>query len=213
MYAASILLPGRTSTRTSLGLSAITRPRRRHWAACILALGIVIVSGTSGLAHRVDASPERDRTIDGVQCGRTEYFVSHEHQYVALYQNGRHLNLPAHIGIMDTCLYWLHVHDSSYPGGVNILHNELPNHRSFTLGAFLDIWHYWGRQTGGDPSFLNALGHTSTLHIFYNGKPWTRSYRSIPLRRHAVIYLEIGTPVVPPKPYDFSALKKFESPT
>ena len=178
----------------------------------LVTVTIVMATDVSAVADRTGIYADRVPTIDGVKCGPQEYSVSHEHQYVALYENGRHLNLPAHIGIMSTCLYWLHVHDSSVPGGGNILHNELPNHHIYILGAFLDIWRYWGVKMRGNTTFLTALAHARTLHIFYNGKPWKTSYRSIPLRRHAVIYLEIGTPVVPPKPHDFSALQGYESP-
>jgi hypothetical protein len=177
----------------------------------VLALSIIMAGVTPAAGEQKVWRAQQIRTIDGVQCGKTEYFVSHEHQYVALYENGRHLDLPAHIGIVPTCLYWLHVHDSFVPGGVDIIHNELPNHRVYTLGAFVDIWRYWGQQMRRGTSFLDALAHDRSLHIFFNGKPWTRSYRSVPLLRHAVIYLEIGTPVVPPKPHDFSALQGFES--
>ena len=171
-----------------------------------------MATNASTFADRMQTRAHRTPTIDGVKCGAQEYFDSHEHQYLALYQNGRHLNLPAHIGIMGPCLYWLHVHDASVPGGGNILHDELPNHHIYTLGAFLDIWRYWGVKMRGNTTFLTAVAHARTLHIFYNGKPWKSSYRSIPLRRHAVIYLEIGTPVVRPKPHDFSALQGYESP-
>ena len=177
----------------------------------VLLLVTVFAADASTLTAGIYAAG-RAHPIDGVQCSPHEYSAYHEHQYVALYKNGRHINLPSYVGFVGNCFFWLHVHDPSVAGGPNILHDEQPIRRRFTLGAFLDVWRYWGRQTGGDTSFLSTLTRTHPLHIFCNGKPWKRSYRSIPLARHAVIYLEVGLPVVSPKPHDFSGLHGYESP-
>jgi hypothetical protein len=178
--------------------------------------GAALVSGSFLAGHGARSLPflagSGQQSVDGIHCGSQEYFVSHEHQYLALYLGGHHLDLPEHIGIFDRCLYWLHVHDASTPGGVDIIHDEQPNHRTYTLGNFLDIWAYWGRQTGGDTSYLQRLHRARSLHVFVNGRPWPHPYRRIPLRRHVVIYLEIGNPVIPPRRHDFSALKGHESP-
>jgi hypothetical protein len=46
---------------------------------------------------------------------------------------------------------------------------------------------------------LRAAAARGQVTAFYNGKPWRGSYRSIPLRSHAVITVEIGKPIVKPK--------------
>jgi hypothetical protein len=48
---------------------------------------------------------------------------------------------------------------------------------------------------------LQAAARSGNVHAFLNGKPWHGSYRTIPLKEHGVITVEIGKPVVAPKPF------------
>ena len=81
------------------------------------------------------------------------------------------------------CIYWLHTHA---PDGV--IHVESPTQRIYTLGDFFDEWHQplSSTQVGGVTGKVTAL---------VNGKPWTKSVRAIPLDPHAVIQLNVGSPV------------------
>jgi hypothetical protein len=69
----------------------------------------------------------------------------------------------------------------------------------------MDVWHAtraWAIPPGDSfVSKLAAANRTGEVTAFYNGKRWRLDYRSIPLKDHAVITIEIGKPVVPPQPF------------
>jgi hypothetical protein len=139
-------------------------------------------------------------TVDGIKCGSTEQLAYHIHAHLAVYVNGRLYSLPAGIGIPGSsveqtsqgpvaaggqCIYWLHTHSSD-----GVIHIESPTQRIYTLGDFFDEWH--------QPLTQIRVGAASgKITAFLNGKPWTKSLRSIPLLPHALIQLDIGQPVPP----------------
>lgn len=87
----------------------------------------------------------------------------------------------------------LHTHDET-----GVIHVESPRQRTSTLGNFLDIWH--------QPLGPDQLGPvTGPITAFVNGQPVTGDPRNIPLDAHAVIQLDFGEPIVPPRPYTFAA--------
>jgi hypothetical protein len=61
----------------------------------------------------------------------------HIHQHLDLYVNGRHLTVPALIGINIQQRYLdpLHTHDPS-----GIIHIESPTTTDYTLGQFFAVW-------------------------------------------------------------------------
>jgi hypothetical protein len=135
-----------------------------------------------------------------------EQLAYHIHQHLTLYENGKQVQVPSEIGIPGgennpTCFYWIHVHAST----PDIIHVESPIHKTFALGTFFDIWK--ATRTSANPPGdgyvlrLQAAAAKGQVHAFLNGKSWHGSYRSIPLKEHAVITVEIGTPVVAPKPF------------
>ena len=144
--------------------------------------------------------------IDGIGCETSEGSAYHIHQHLTLYDHGKSVPLPAYVGIpggvSGNCLYWLHVHDMS-PS--NIVHIESPVKRFFTLGNFLDIWtRTVSTTTPSDGTFLANLktaGQQGQVTLFVNGKRYMRPYRSLTLRSHLAITLEVGKPVVAPKPF------------
>jgi hypothetical protein len=158
-------------------------------------------------ADLAPASTTQTGTVDGIQCGATEQLAYHIHAHLAVYVNGAPRTLPAGIGIPGSttqqssqgpvaaggqCIYWLHTHA---PDGV--IHVESPTHRTYTLGNFFDEWH--------QPLSANQVGSAKgQVTAFFNGKPWIKSVRSIPLEPHAVIQLSVGTPVVPFKAISWS---------
>jgi hypothetical protein len=161
-------------------------------------------SNTPGTPTAVPTPASLASVVDKISCARSESVAYHIHQRLNLYDNGKSVALPSAVGIPggetvnQRCLYYLHVH-SLYP---DIIHVESPTQRKYTLGNFVDIW----KATTGDSSppnspFLGHLLRATTVTAFYNGKRWTRGYRKIPLTYHAVITLEVGKPVVKPKPF------------
>jgi hypothetical protein len=153
------------------------------------------------------SSTAQGNAVDGIQCGATEQLTYHIHAHLAVYVNGQPRSLPAGAGIpgaivqqspqgpvvgQGQCFYWLHTHT---PDGV--IHIESPTSRIYTLGNFFDVW----RQPLGPNEVGPDKGKVTAL---VNGKPWTKDPRSIPLDPHAVIQLDVGTPVVPYQPLSFA---------
>jgi hypothetical protein len=181
--------------------------------AAAVAVVLIALAGFGYAAIHQSSSPAATPTaeslapaVDGVQCSPGEQIVYHIHQYLALYDHGKQIDVPSSIGIPGgeqhaLCLYWIHVH-ALYP---NIIHIESPVQKTYKLGTFFDIWKATRATTvpPGDAYVLKleAAARHGQVHAFVDGKPWHGSYRSIPLTEHAVITIEIGTPVVPPKPY------------
>jgi hypothetical protein len=135
-------------------------------------------------------------TVDGIKCGATEQLAYHIHAHLAVFENGKPRALPGGIGIPGSqvvstqqgpvaaggqCIYWLHTHA---PDGV--IHVESPTQRIYTLGNFFDEWH--------QPLTPTQVGDVKgKVNASFNGKPWTKSLRAIPLIPHAVIQLDVGS--------------------
>gem|GEM_PF-3373797 len=139
-------------------------------------------------------------TVDGIRCAPVEQLAYHIHAHLQVFVDGRPRALPAAIGMLGPvaqqtpygpfygatrCYYWLHTHASD-----GVIHIESPTRRIYTLGDFFDEW--------GQPlSDHRVAGASGPVHAFLNGRPWTRSPRSLPLLAHAAIQLDVGSPVVP----------------
>lgn len=134
------------------------------------------------------------QTVDGIPCESNEQVALHVHSHLALFYHGKAVQVPAYIGMSGAnggCLYWMHTH-----GPDGIIHIEAGDATPltgghYTLGAFFDIW--------GEPLSAAQVGpFKGPLTIFVNGTPYQGDPRSIPLRAHQVVTLEVGTPIVPP---------------
>jgi hypothetical protein len=158
--------------------------------------GIPIESG----ADLASAGTTGTGKVDGISCGATEQLAYHVHAHLAVFVNGQPRALPGGIGIPGSqvaqssqgpvanggeCIYWLHTHA---PDG--IIHIESPTQRIYTLGDFFDVW----RQPLSAENVAGVKGKVSAL---VNGKPWTKSPRSIPFEPHTVVQLNIGSPAAP----------------
>jgi hypothetical protein len=147
------------------------------------------------------------QTVDGIQCQGNEQVVYHIHTHLAVFVNGQLRPIPAGIGIVrpvaqqspngpfygaSRCYYWLHVHAQD-----GIIHVEAPSTATYSLGQFFDIWN--------QPLSRNAVGPAhGTLTVFVNGRRYSGNPRSITLRSHEDVQIDVGTPVVPPKKIDWS---------
>jgi hypothetical protein len=156
--------------------------------------GIPIQTG----AAVAPASTTQTGTVNGIQCGSKEELAYHIHAHLTVFDNGQARSIPGGIGIPGSqvvqttegpvasggqCIYWLHTHA---PDGV--IHVESPTERIYSLGDFFDEWHQplSGSQVGDVKGKVSAI---------VDGKPWTKSVRAIPLDPHAVIQLNVGSPV------------------
>ncbi len=163
-----------------------------------------------------DLAP-RDTTVDGetvngIACAPSmgldiEY---HTHQLVTIYVDGEQLRIPAGVGITGPlweqeleggrfinnsakgCVYWLHTHADD-----GVLHVESPEKRVFTLGDFFDIW--------DQPLSPTRLGPaTGPVVAFVDGEEFEGDPRDIRLTDGLVLQLNVGEPVVPFEPKEFT---------
>ena len=150
------------------------------------------------------SSTLRGSSVDGITCRSQakEVVKYHIHSHIAIYVNGRPERLPAGIGIttprltehyptglfydvgLYDCLYWFHTH--SYD---DIVHVEAPAKAIFTLGQFFDVW--------GQPLNAHRVGPAKgTVVVFENGHRLSGDPRTVPLRAHSDIQIDVGSPVV-----------------
>ena len=139
-------------------------------------------------------------TVDGIRCGPTEQVAYHVHAHLVIFDQGKARRVPYGIGIgpprevqptpygafviAGSCFHWLHTHAAD-----GIIHIESPTEKLYTLGNFFDVW---GQPLG--PDRVGPLsGHVTVL---VNGRRFKGSPRSVLLRPHAQIQLDVGSPVV-----------------
>jgi hypothetical protein len=160
--------------------------------------------GTIGTAH---FKPGNTRTggagapVDGITCLSEEGANLHIHTHLALYDNGKQIQIPKYIGFAQNsiaaptgCLYWIHTHDQT--GIIHVESPEVspPSGGPYTLGMFFDIW--------GQAIDRNGVaGFSGPVTAYVNGAPYDGDLRSIPLRSHQEVTLEVGQPTVPPPNY------------
>lgn len=152
------------------------------------------------------ATVAKGQDVDHISCQSSERTLFHIHAHLTVFVNGSARQIPAGIGIpgargqntsagqfitSGTCFYWLHTHAAD-----GIIHIESPVQRSYTLGQFFDEW----GQPLGPHQVGPATGHVVAL---YDGQVYQGNPRDIPLRKHAQIQLEVGTPLIGPQHITF----------
>ena len=119
----------------------------------------------------------------------------HIHQHLDLYVNGKHVTLPALVGINDNSyITEVHTHDRS-----GVIHVESPNQRTFKLGQ---LFGEWGVKLTAN-CVANYCGH---LKWWVNGQQITGDPAELNLRAHQEIVIAQGPPpLVVPKSDKFPA--------
>jgi hypothetical protein len=174
----------------------------------VFAVGLIIYFVTNNKS----TAPQ---TAAGIPCDQLEHTQVHYHAALQIVYQGNVLPIPANIGISGdptapSCFYWLHVHGAN----PDVIHIESPANQVFTLGQFFSVWSTWSKAQGGPNEPLDAT-HVSTLTLtpdeklivyidLQDGKG-AQVYtgedpKSIPLKSHEVITLEITPPEVTPSP-------------
>ncbi len=178
-------------------------------------LGVLAIVMVGFIIHFQQPTPAPPK-VGSVPCDRLEQTQIHYHAALQIVYNGAVLNLPDDIGIQyDSggknvqCYYWLHVHAANK----NTIHIESPASDTFTLGQFFDVWNSWSQANGKGTQRLDAT-HVSTFTIgpeqkvvtyidLGDGKgpqAYTGDPRTIQLKAHEVITIEITPPDVNPPP-------------
>lgn len=145
--------------------------------------------------------------VDGVTCDTTPSSSNRTYAHLAIFVNGEARRLPAGIGVgpprttdstdagpfvSGRCYYWLNTR--TYDGVIRV---QPPSQTTYTLGTFFDIW--------GQQLTTTQIGPASgAVTVLVNGSPYSGDPRSVSLRSHAVIQLNVGTNV-PFQHYTFPA--------
>lgn len=138
--------------------------------------------------------------VDGIPCAAQEYVTLHVHPHLSIFYHGTQVQVPRFIGGAPSpgggCLYWVHTHDAS-----GIIHVEAPQlappgGSDYNLGILFDIW-------GQSLTRNNVAGLKGPVTAYVNGQKYNGDLRSIPLKSHNEITLEVGSPLVPPPNYSF----------
>jgi hypothetical protein len=137
--------------------------------------------------------------VDTITCDQSEQLAFHIHVHLTMYINGQAVPLPAQIGIAkdQSCLYWLHTHDTT-----GVIHMEAPVNRSFILGNFLDEWSTQF-PTLNYPPQLDQIG----WQAYVGGKLYNGDFHKIPLQAHTIITLVYNSPnAAPDTTYNWGGL-------
>jgi hypothetical protein len=185
----------------------------RSALALALAVGVMAGCGARGDSTRLDPAAPRfgpapryrpapltpataaARPLGGLRCDRApgRRFGAHLEVFV----HGLDVVIPAGIGIAPphrrdgayvrggACSYPLR---TSEPTGVI----EVRAGRPLTLGRFFDLW---GQPLGPHRLLSFDVPAAGALRAFVNGRRWPGDPRSIPLRRHVTVLVELGRPV------------------
>jgi hypothetical protein len=150
------------------------------------------------------------QTIDGIKCEITEKVAFHIHAHLAIFVNGKQKQVPFGIGIgpplrgvntpvgpfvtSGSCFAWLHTH-----AGDGIIHMEAPKQITFNLGEFFDIW--------GEKLSSSQVGPAhGKVTALVDGKVVSGDPRSIVLKAHELVQLDVGTPLVGEQKVGFAKL-------
>ncbi|SRR6266496_444352 len=184
--------------------------RTRRITIISVIAAIVVIAGAL-IAYVVYANNTQNQTqtpqvvnpqyppVDNIYCDQQEQLAFHIHAHITTYINGQVLPLPSQIGIAkdQSCLYWLHTHDTS-----GVIHMESPVNHSFVLGNFLDEWSTEFAALGYPPQ-LDQTG----WQAYVNGKPYNGDFHKIPLQAHTLITLMYNSPnAVPDTTYNWNGL-------
>ena len=192
----------------------VARSPRSRWAwaiiggggaatlALVLAVSLLVVQllpdGSDGGAAAT-AAGARATSSGAIPCEPAEQLTGHYHAHLALFADGRPRALPARIGLEDSCIRWIHTHDSS-----GLVHVEIPQRalsRMFVLGDVFAVWDQplSESRVAGWPGSVTAWVQTPTEDRAYR---WQGEVPAIPLGACDAITLEVG-PVAQPDPYSF----------
>ena len=140
-------------------------------------------------------APGGGEPISGVQCDPGEQLVYHLHAHLTIRIRGVAEVVPAGIGLLQTCVYWLHTHADS-----GLIHIEAPEQQPFTLGQFFDIW---GRELDRSRIGQTMAEPGEAVRGFVDGVSWSGDPRSIELLDHRTIELQLGPEPEEPLLYTF----------
>lgn len=150
--------------------------------------------GAPPWTYQMSQLPDRLQLI-GLEALSAEGTLLHIHQHLDLYVNGKHLVLPAGVGIYaNSFITEVHTHDTS-----GIIHVESPSLRRFRLGQLFAEW--------GVKLTANCVGrYCGSVRWWLNGRQMHGDPGQLALRSHQEIVVTAGKlPARIPSSYMFPA--------
>jgi hypothetical protein len=138
---------------------------------------------------------DRLSPLDLTTMGGHNGLVMHFHAHLDIFVNGKHVTVPALVGINAGAgwLTELHTHDTR-----GVIHIEAQKARTFTLGQFFSEW----------AVFLNAhqIGAYKRMKWYLDGKLQTGNPQDLVFKPHQEIAIVVGKPPAKiPSSYKFLA--------
>ncbi|QBD82928.1 MFS transporter [Ktedonosporobacter rubrisoli] len=179
----------------------------------ILPVAFIAPSSTAATVTMSYGHPATGETIEGMECASTVATRQQLRTHLTLYVNGHMAALPTGIGIVSPkqpgvralasngnlyCLYPLHVFEAD-----NIIHADLPDTRTYTLGQFFSVWGQplsrtqiadYKADAGKQLKFVVFDGKGNEIN--YTGDPGALS-----LEEHKTIVVLYNSPDVHPTPF------------
>lgn len=159
-------------------------------------------SGRSGPSGNPSAPPSPTiggtaPVISGVACDVDEKTTFHVHSHLNIRFGGELQPIPADIGILGSCLYWLHTHSNQ-----GVIHVEAPAEVAYTLGQFFDVW---GTRLGTTHVVERTVTVGESIYVFVDRQPYDGDPREIKLGDLVAIEIQVGIEPLRPLPYTFPA--------
>ncbi|GLV55540.1 hypothetical protein KDH_23840 [Dictyobacter sp. S3.2.2.5] len=193
---------------------------RKQSVVCVLGLLVCLLilipvsiwapSSTDAAATISGGQPAHGQSISGMQCAPQVATKQQLSTRLTVYIDGKLAALPRGIGIVSPkqpgvtalatngnlyCLYPLHVFEND-----SIIHADLPDTRTYTLGQFFSVW---GQPLSRTQVMVNQTdaNHALSFVIFDargNGSTYSGDPASIPLKEHQTIVILYNSPGVHP---------------
>jgi hypothetical protein len=155
---------------------------------------LYLLAGVLGISAPQQQQPTAPagETVGGISCDAQEGQRIHIHQHLVIFDHGKQVDIPRNVGqpAARPCIYWLHTHT---PDG--IIHIEAPADRSFTLADFFLVW---GQPLSRTAAATARAAKGESMKVWVDGKPFTGDPRTIALKPHTDVVMEIGPPFVAP---------------
>jgi hypothetical protein len=128
--------------------------------------------------------------VDNIICEANEQGNYHVHAHLSLYISGQQVPIPQNLGIAtdQSCLYWLHTHDTS-----GVIHVEAPSKQTFVLGTFFKEW----SEVFPQLQYPVQLSSSDGWKVYVNGKPYNGDFHKIELSAHTLITMAYQSPNAP----------------
>ncbi len=133
--------------------------------------------------------------IDGIGCDNSAKLVQQFHVHLDILYQETPVPVPAEIGVLKSCTYWIHTNDDT--GVIDVGFPSAGSGRQYTLGNFFDIWN---QPLSNLQVATLQVGKGQSMRVWVNGRRYTGDPAAIVLRSHEQIVIQIGPPFLIPVP-------------